>query len=92
MGTPNGGFGLANSADVLPIYIGDDKTDEDAFRVLYERGQGCGILVSAVAKQTMASYTLRDPPQVMRFLVLLAELLSEQSRASSGAVQAPSAE
>ena len=86
-------FGMAHSADVLPIYIGDDKTDEDAFRVLYERGQGCGILVSAIAKQTMASYTLRDPPQVMRFLTLLGEfLLSEQSRASSGAVQAPAAE
>ncbi|KAJ0751559.1 putative trehalose-phosphatase [Helianthus annuus] len=41
-------LGYANSKDVLPVYIGDDRTDEDAFKVLRERGQGFGILVSKV--------------------------------------------
>ncbi|KAJ6735709.1 TREHALOSE-PHOSPHATE PHOSPHATASE C-RELATED [Salix viminalis] len=39
-------LGYANSTDVLPVYIGDDRTDEDAFKVLRSRGQGLGILVS----------------------------------------------
>lgn len=30
----NGNAGLGNSDDVLPIYIGDDRSDEDAFKVL----------------------------------------------------------
>ena len=41
-----GVLGLDDASDVLPIYIGDDLTDEDAFRLLALRPSGCGILVS----------------------------------------------
>lgn len=49
---------------MLPIYIGDDRTDEDAFQVLRDKGDGYGILVSAVPKETCACYSLRDPSEV----------------------------
>ncbi|KAJ0579053.1 putative trehalose-phosphatase [Helianthus annuus] len=61
-------LGYANSKDVLPVYIGDDRTDEDAFKVLRERGQGFGILVSKVPKETEAVYSLQEPFEVMNFL------------------------
>ncbi|XP_057738904.1 probable trehalose-phosphate phosphatase F [Arachis stenosperma] len=62
---------LNDNDDVLPIYIGDDKTDEDAFKILRESNRGCGILVSSVKKESNASYSLRDPNEVMEFLQLL---------------------
>jgi alpha,alpha-trehalase len=51
---------------VLPIYIGDDRTDEDAFRALEKRG--VAILVSEHAQVTAANYWLNNPAQVERFL------------------------
>lgn len=61
-------LGLSNCDDVLPIYVGDDKTDEDAFKVLKEGNLGYGILVSSVPKETNASYSLKDPSEVKDFL------------------------
>ncbi|KAG0467732.1 hypothetical protein HPP92_018722 [Vanilla planifolia] len=60
------GFGDGN--DILPLYIGDDRTDEDAFKVLRDRGQGFGILVSRIPKETCATYSLKDPSEVNEFL------------------------
>jgi trehalose 6-phosphate phosphatase len=57
-----------------PIYIGDDRTDEDAFRALEKRG--VGILVSEEPKPTAASYSLRDPSDVERFLRTLVTMLN----------------
>ncbi|WZZ00758.1 hypothetical protein YC2023_073086 [Brassica napus] len=54
-------LGFDNSSDVFPIYIGDDRTDEDAFKLLQERGQGLGLLVTKFPKDTNASYSLQDP-------------------------------
>ena len=39
-------LGLDDADDVVPIYLGDDRTDEDAFKVLKERATGFGILIS----------------------------------------------
>jgi trehalose-phosphatase len=49
------------------IYIGDDVTDEDAFRVL--QGCGTGIVVhGGTVHSTYAAYGLESPRAVQRFL------------------------
>jgi trehalose-phosphatase len=59
--------------NVLPIYIGDDRTDEDAFRALEQ--WGIGILVSEQSLPTAARHGLKDPAEVERFLhALIAQL------------------
>lgn len=65
-------LGFNNCDDVLAIYVGDDRTDEDAFKVLRENNKGCGILVSPTPKESNAIYSLRDPSEVMEFLTSLA--------------------
>lgn len=52
--------------EVLPFYIGDDVTDEDAFAVLEKRG--VGIVVSEDKRLSKAAYRLRDTNEVLRFL------------------------
>ncbi len=52
--------------NAIPIFIGDDLTDEDAFRVL--ESQGIGIAVMEQARPTRASFSLRDPEEVYTFL------------------------
>ncbi|KAA0064829.1 putative trehalose-phosphate phosphatase D isoform X1 [Cucumis melo var. makuwa] len=64
-------LGFTNSSDVLPVYIGDDRTDEDAFKVLQSKGLGFGILVSKFPKETCASYSLQEPSEVEEFLCRL---------------------
>jgi trehalose-phosphatase len=55
-----------------PIYIGDDRTDEDAFRALEQRGTG--VLVSEQPRPTAARYGLQNPAEVERFLQELIEM------------------
>ncbi|KAI9116918.1 hypothetical protein K1719_011917 [Acacia pycnantha] len=66
-------LGFANCTDVFPVYIGDDRSDEDAFKKLRDRGKGYGILVSKFPKDTSASYSLQEPDEVMDFLQRLVE-------------------
>jgi alpha,alpha-trehalase len=59
--------------DAFTIYIGDDTTDEDAFKALGD--DGLGILVADEPKETAARAILDTPDDVERFLSQLAEKL-----------------
>jgi len=52
-----------------PIYIGDDLTDEDAFRVLQD--VGLGIVVEEGYRFSSATYALQNPNEVQQFLMQL---------------------
>lgn len=61
-------LGLAGP-DVLPVYIGDDTTDEDAFEAL--AGRGLTVRVGSPEEPTRAAYVLRDVAELERFLRIL---------------------
>ncbi len=61
---------------ITPLYIGDDTTDEDAFRSLGARG--IGILVSDAPRRTNARFILRDSSEVTVFLEKLADLVEKE--------------
>jgi alpha,alpha-trehalase len=52
--------------NVLPLYIGDDITDEDAFAAL--RHRGLGIVVRDEPRPTVARLALNDPAEVHQLL------------------------
>ena len=69
---------LKDLGNVLPFYIGDDTTDEDAFRII---DSGITVRVSNSREKTHAKFYLRNTDEVMIFLNWLLEVKDEtQSR------------
>jgi trehalose 6-phosphate phosphatase len=59
----------------LPVYIGDDNSDEDAFAVLTD-----GVTVRVGGESaTCAQYIVPGPAEVYRFLIWLQERVAERS-------------
>ncbi len=65
----------ALGGDHVPLYLGDDTTDEDGFEAV--AGSGAGILVADQPRTTAASYRLNDDAEVGRFLQRLARTIQE---------------
>ncbi len=63
---------LKDQDNILPIYIGDDVTDEDAFNEL--KKNGLGIIVGSPGTTTAASWGLKNPYQVGLFLKWITEI------------------
>lgn len=59
--------------DRIPVYIGDDRTDEDAFRAVNRRG-GLSIVVGG-PNETQATHGLGSVPEVHRWIDDLARHL-----------------
>lgn len=60
--------------DGVPVYIGDDETDEDAFEAL--SGRSVTIAVQETVQPTAARFSLADTGEVRRFLEWLASVIA----------------
>jgi trehalose-phosphatase len=56
----------ATGEDLLPIFVGDDRTDEDGFKLI--KNQGISIRVGSPETSSEAEYYLHDPSEVQEFL------------------------
>ena len=65
-----------DSPDIVPIYIGDDVTDEDAFRTLEQRG--LGVVVMETSRETHAHYFVKNPEEDRQLLEKLTAMLEER--------------
>ena len=60
---------------IIPVYIGDDTTDEDAFRAL--RNKGLTIFVGSASRDSRAKYYLKDTGEVVESLKKILELANK---------------
>jgi trehalose 6-phosphate phosphatase len=61
------------SDDLLPVYLGDDITDEDGFQIIKKYRAGITVHVGVDLKNTQADYFLKTPVEVTEFLKKLLE-------------------
>ena len=59
---------------LLPIYLGDDQTDEDAFRAIAAYGRGISVRVGEPDGASAARYFVRSTGEASAFLEMVAHL------------------
>ena len=64
---------LLNYQQLLTVYLGDDKTDEDVFKIIHHT-QGWSIFVGSDNPSSSADYYLDSPAEVNTFLSRLLDL------------------
>jgi trehalose-phosphatase len=63
--------------DILPIYLGDDQTDEYAFRAI--KGKGISVFVGSSESPSEAEYFLANPAEVETFLWRCEKIMAERT-------------
>jgi trehalose 6-phosphate phosphatase len=71
--------------DIPVAYLGDDLTDEDAFRVL--RPRGLTMLVREQVRETVAEYWLRPPDRLLVFLDAWIDAAAAQTARANAAAR-----
>jgi len=72
--------GQRGKGETLPIFLGDDLTDEDGFKAI-NKNNGISIIVGEKTDNTAALYSLRSPAEVEE---LMGMMLEHTKKASQG--------
>lgn len=56
---------------LVPLYFGDDTTDEDGFKVIEAYGDGISVFIGVPNPHGSARYFLKSPAEMTEFLALL---------------------
>lgn len=67
------GESARGNGKMAPIYIGDDRTDEDGFKAIEEYDKGISVFVGADHAQSAARYFLNSTDEVTEFFRMLHE-------------------
>ncbi len=65
--------------EAIPIYLGDDLTDEDAFRQINKYNNGVTVFIGENYRETSAQYYLHSTGEVTRLLEYMLEMLGKHS-------------
>ena len=77
---------IHDARSLLPIYVGDDLTDEDAFDAVSATGVGIVVRSSEIGdRRSAARFAVNDPAQVRELLQRLGDLLGRDPETASAA-------
>ena len=74
---------------LLPVYLGDDLTDEDGFQVIEKYGEGITVHIGESQDKSTARYYLRSPDEVCLFMSGLLNLAQRASSAEHCSIAQP---
>ena len=68
---------------LVPLFLGDDVTDEDAFEMIEAYGDGISVFVGSLRRLSAARYYLESTEEVGGLLRLLGESRLEERTAAA---------